>query len=328
MRALLCDEPGQAGTLRLAEVPRPEPGPGQVLVRVRAAGVNFADTLMLAGRYQEMPEAPFAPGLEAAGEIAALGPGVEGRRQGERVMALLDQGGFADYALARAEDLHPLPAEVEDATAAALGITYGTAHGSLAWRAGLGAGETLVVHGAAGGTGLACVEVGKALGARVIATAGGPEKLAIAAAHGADLTIDYRREDLRARIKELTDGRGADVILDPVGGAVFEASLRALAFEGRLVTLGFAGGTVPQAPANIVMVKNVAVVGFYWGAYRRRAPARVAEQMQLLLAWLREGRLRPLVSNRLPLERGAEALALLEERKATGKVVIETGPAA
>ncbi|GAB5468862.1 MAG: NADPH:quinone oxidoreductase family protein [Rhodospirillales bacterium] len=323
MRALICGEPGSSGSMTLCEVVRPTPGPGQVLIKIAAAGVNFADSLMLAGRYQDMPSAPFAPGLEVAGRVVALGDKVCGWKEGQRVLAFLDHGGFADYALARADDLHALPASVEDATAAALGITYATAHGSLVWRAGLEPKENLVVHGAAGGTGLACVEVGKALGARVIATAGGPEKLAIAAAHGADALIDYRKEDLRERIKGLTAGKGADVILDPVGGSVFEASLRALDFEGRLVTLGYAGGSVPQVPANIVMVKNVSVIGFYWGAYRRRAPRRVAEQMRDLMTWLVEGRLQPLVANRFPLAEGAAALDLLRDRKATGKVVIE-----
>ncbi len=328
MRALICAEPGSAGSLSLRDVSQPTPADDTVLLRVRAAGVNFADTLMLAGRYQDMPEPPFAPGLEVAGEIAAVGAKVTGWREGDRVLAFLDHGGFADYALARASDLHLLPSSIDDATAAALGITYGTAHGALDWRAGLQAEENLVVHGAAGGTGLASVEVGKAMGARVIATAGGPEKLAIAAAHGADALIDYRKEDLRSRIKSLTAGQGADVILDPVGGKVFDESLRALAFEGRLLTLGFAGGGIPQAPANIIMVKNISVVGFYWGAYRRRAPRRVAEQIRKLFAWLLEGRLQPLVSHRLPLAEGDAALDLLRQRKATGKVVIEMDEAA
>ncbi|MEO1192741.1 MAG: NADPH:quinone oxidoreductase family protein [Pseudomonadota bacterium] len=323
MRAMICETPGKDGRMSLQEVATPEPSPGQVLVKIEAAGVNFADTLMLAGRYQDMPSPPFAPGLEVAGTVAKLGEKVTGWEVGQRVLAFLDQGGFADYALARADDLHALPDSVEAATAAALGITYGTAHGSLVWRAGLKPKETLVVHGAAGGTGLACVEVGKALGARVIATAGGPEKLAIAAAHGADAVIDYKKEDLRERIKALTAGQGADVILDPVGGPVFEASLRALDFEGRLVTLGFAGGEVPQAPANIIMVKNISLVGFYWGAYRRRAPRRVAEQLRDLMTWLIEGHLQPRVSHRLPLEDAPAALDLLRQRKATGKIVIE-----
>lgn len=325
MRALICAEPGPEGNIELREVPRPEPGPGEVLLRIRAAGVNFADTLMLTGRYQDTPEAPFAPGLEAAGVIVAVGSKVSGWREGDRVLAFLDHGGFADYAIARAGDLHALPASVDDATAAALGITYGTAHGALVWRATIQPKEWLVVHGAAGGTGLASVEVGKALGARVIATAGGPDKLAIAAEHGADALIDYRKEELRERIKALTAGQGADVILDPVGGSVFDASLRALAFEGRLVTLGFAGGSVPQAPANIVMVKNISLIGFYWGAYRRRQPGRVAEQMRTLFTWLLEGRLQPRVSNSLPLEQGEDALELLKARKATGKVVLTLG---
>ncbi|MBC6417027.1 MAG: NADPH:quinone oxidoreductase family protein [Rhodospirillales bacterium] len=325
MRAMLCAETGREAKLSLREIARPDPGPGEVLIRVRAAGVNFADTLMLAGRYQDRPPPPFAPGLEAAGEIAALGRTVEGWKEGDRVLAFLDRGGFADYTVARAQDLHAIPPSVDNATAAALGIAYGTAHGSLVWRARLQPEEWLAVHGAAGGTGLASVEIGKALNARVIATAGSPEKLAVAAAHGADALIDYRKEELRDRIEALTAGQGADVILDPVGGAVFEASLRALAFEGRLLTLGFAGGSIPQAPANIAMVKNISVIGFYWGAYRRRAPARVAQQMRDLFAWLLEGRLQPLVSHRLPLEEGEAALDLLRGRKAIGKVVLETG---
>ncbi|MBC6404925.1 MAG: NADPH:quinone oxidoreductase family protein [Rhodospirillales bacterium] len=325
MRAMICAETGREANLSLHEIARPDPGPDEVLIRVRVAGVNFADSLMLAGRYQDRPEPPFAPGLEAAGEVAALGSTVKGWKEGDRVLAFLDHGGFADYVVARAQDLHAIPSPVDDPTAAALGIAYGTAHGSLVWRARLQPEEWLAVHGAAGGTGLASVEVGKALNARVIATAGSPEKLAVAATHGADALIDYRKEDLRDRIKALTAGQGADVILDPVGGAVFEASLRALAFEGRLLTLGFAGGSIPQAPANIVMVKNISVAGFYWGAYRRRAPARVAQQMRDLFAWLMQGRLQPLVSHRLPLEEGAAALDLLRRRKATGKVVLETG---
>ena len=323
MRALLCSEFGGPERLSLGEAAPPRPGVGEVVVRVRAAGVNFADTLIIQGKYQEKPPFPFSPGLEVAGEIEDVGEGVTELAPGDRVLAVVDYGGFAELARARANDVHKIPEEMDFATAAGFPIVYGTAHAALCWHARLQAGETLAVHGAAGGVGLASVEVGKALGATVIATAGGQDKLAVAARHGADALIDYREEDLRERIKALTDGRGADVILDPVGGEVFDASLRAIAWSGRLLVIGFAGGTVPQIPANILLVKNVAAMGVYWGSYRRKAPERLKEEFAQLFAWYREGKLKPFVSNRLGLDDHAEAYALLMERRATGKVVLE-----
>jgi NADPH2:quinone reductase len=323
MRALVCAAWGGPETLRLGELPDPVPGPGEVVLRARAAGVNFADTLLIQGKYQEKPAVPFAPGLEVAGEVAALGPGVTHLRIGQRALAPVDHGAFAQLVKARASDAFAIPDAMDWATAAGFPITYGTAHGALVWRAGLKAGETLVVHGAAGGVGLATVEVGKALGARVIGTAGGADKIAVALEHGADAVIDYKSEDLRARLRELTGGRGADVYFDPVGGEVFEASLRAIAWEGRIVVIGFAGGAVPQIPANILLVKNVSAVGFYWGSYRRQAPDRLAAQFADLFRWFEQGRLKPHVSHRLPLGRAAEAFELLQQRKATGKVVVE-----
>lgn len=323
MRALLCSEFGGPERLSLGEAAAPRPDAGEVVVRVRAAGVNFADTLIIQGKYQEKPAFPFSPGLEVAGEIEEVGEGVTDPKPGDRVLAVVDYGGFAELARARASDVHKIPEEMDFATAAGFPIVYGTAHAALCWHARLQAGETLVVHGAAGGVGLASVEVGKALGATVIATAGGQDKLAVAARHGADALIDYRTEDLRERIKALTEGRGADVILDPVGGEVFEASLRAIAWSGRLLVIGFAGGKVPQIPANILLVKNVAAMGVYWGSYRRKAPERLKEEFAQLFAWYRAGKLKPFVSNRLSLEDYAEAYALLIERRATGKVVLE-----
>lgn len=323
MRAMLCRAWGEPESLEMAEVDAPAPGPGQVAIAVEAAGVNFADTLMVRGRYQEKPPFPFSPGLEVAGEIAALGEGVSGLKVGDPVMAVPAHGAYAEVAIAAASDVFARPTGFDAVTAAGFPITYGTAHGALVWRAALRAGETLLVHGAAGGTGLAAVEVGKALGARVIATAGGPEKLAVAREHGADHLIDYRSEDLRERVKEITGGRGVDVVFDPVGGKVFEASLRCTAWEGRLLVIGFAAGTVQQIPANLLLVKNLSALGFYWGSYRKRAPERVQEQFVQLGQWVAEGRLRPRVSHRLPLARAAEALRLLENRAATGKVVLE-----
>lgn len=307
----------------MADVGDPVPGPGEVLIRVRAAGVNFADTLILAGKYQEKPPLPFIPGFEAAGEVVGVGPGVTRLKVGARVLASLDKGAFAELAVAREADVFPLPEKMDFATAAGFPITYGTAHGALIWRAALQPKETLVVHGAAGGVGLAAVEVGKALGARVIATAGGPEKLAIAKAQGADDVIDYKAEDLRQRLKDLTDGRGADVYFDPVGGSAFEASLRAIAWSGRLVTIGYAGGEVPQVPANVLLVKNIAVIGFYWGSYRRHAPHLLIQQFDQLFAWFSEGKLHPHISHRLPLDKAGEAFQMLKDRSATGKIVLE-----
>ena len=327
MRAVHCHAWGGPESLEIADTDPPEPGPGQVRLAVHAAGINFADILMVAGQYQEKPSFPFSPGLECAGVIDAVGPGVARLKPGQRVAALTDWGAYAEMALARETDVFPIPDAMDFVAAAGFPITYGTAHGALTWRAGLKADEVLLVHGAAGGVGLAAVEVGKAMGARVIATAGGPEKLAVAEAHGADELIDYRRQDLRAEIKALTGGRGVDVVFDPVGGDVFDASLRSVAWGARLLVIGFAAGRVPQIPANILLVKNLAAVGFYWGSYRSQAPDLVEQQFAQLFAWFEEGKLKPHVSHRLDLADGAEAMALLGERRSTGKVVLTTGGA-
>ena len=332
MRAMICRAWGGPETLSLEDRPLPEPGPDQVLIDVAAAGVNFADTLMIAGKYQEKPDFPFSPGLEIAGNLRALGANVSGLREGQRVMALTDWGGYAEAALARAGDVYALPESLDAgrfgwAEAAGFPITYGTAHCALRWHADLQPGEVLLVHGAAGGVGLAAVEIGKAIGATVIATAGGAEKLAVAKAHGADHLIDYREEDIRDRVKEITAGKGADVVFDPVGGDVFDASLRCIAWSGRLLVIGFAAGRVPQIPANILLVKNVAVMGVYWGSYRKHAPERLAEEFRELFHWVETGLLKPHVSHKLDLTQAAEAMALLLERRSTGKVVLTTGAA-
>jgi NADPH2:quinone reductase len=322
MRAILCRELSGPDGLCLGELPLPEPGAGEVRLKVAAAGVNFADSLMLEGRYQERPPLPFVPGLEVAGRIDALGAGVQGLAPGQRVIGLLDRGGFAEAAIARAEDVIPLPESMDDVNAAGFAIAYGTAVGALDWRARLQPGETLLVHGAAGGVGLTAVEVGKAMGATVIATARGAGRADMARAHGADHALDSETPDLASRLKDLTKGRGVDVAFDPVGGAMFDAALRAIAWEGRIVLVGFASGSVPQIPANILLVKNAAALGFYWGSYRRRDPARLRASFSTLFRWHAEGRLRPLVSHALPLVRAAEAIRLLRDRKSTGKVVL------
>lgn len=324
MRAVICRALGEPAGLSVGEIAAPPLPAGGVRIAVRAAGVNFADGLMIAGRYQEKLEPPFVPGLEVAGVVTETAPDVAAPRPGERVMAVLDHGGFAEQAVARAADVLPIPEAMDFAAAAGFPIVYGTSHFGLVERCRLRAGEVLLVHGAAGGVGLTAVEIGRRLGATVIATAGGPEKLALARAHGADHGIDYRREDIRARVKELTGGRGADVVYDPVGGAVFEASLRAAAPGARLLVVGFASGTVPPVPANLLLVKNLTVIGYYWGAYRRLDPAAWRASLGEALRWHGEGALRPHVSHVLPLERAAEAIGLLASRRATGKVVLTT----
>jgi NADPH2:quinone reductase len=322
MRAVVCQELTGPGGLVVEEMPTPEPGPGEVRIRVGAAGLNFADTLMIKGQYQDRPALPFVPGMEIAGRIDACGPGVSGFAPGDRVMAALAHGGFAELAVCPVGAVVALPETMDDVTAAGFAIAYGTAYGALSWAGRLAAGETLVVHGAAGGVGLATVECGRVLGARVIATARGADHLAVASEHGAEAVIDTSGEDLRARIKELTEGRGADVIFDPIGGDIFQASLRSVAWGGRILVIGFASGQIPQIPANILLIKNASAVGFYWGSYRKHDLARVRAAFEELLRWHGEGRIRPLVSEVRPLAEAPQALERLLSRKSSGKIVL------
>ncbi|MCK6449567.1 MAG: NADPH:quinone oxidoreductase family protein [Alphaproteobacteria bacterium] len=312
----------QWGSIEPGELPEPAAGPGEVVIQVEAAGVNFADTLLVAGKYQEKPPFPFSPGLEAAGTVLRCGAGVGRVKPGDRVLAMLDRGGFAERAVAKESDVYVTPAGMDAATAAGFPVTYGTAHCVLCWYLRVQPGETLVVHGAGGGVGLATVECGKVLGATVIATAGSDDKLALARAHGADHGINYAREDLRTRIKELTGGRGADAVFDPVGGDAFDASLRSTAWGGRIAVIGFASGKVPQIPANILLVKNITVHGVYWGAHRKHRPEKMPEEFAELFRWYTEGKLEPHVSHRFPLAEAKRALELLTTRKAQGKVVV------
>jgi NADPH2:quinone reductase len=325
MRAVICRALGGPETLALDDLPPPTTGPGQVMIDVHAAGVNFADILMVAGQYQEKPPLPFIPGLEVAGTIRAIGSGVKRLTPRQRVMAVLDHGGFAEQAVARESDVFPIPDDMDFATAAGFPIAYGTAYGALRWRADLRPGELLLVTGAAGGVGLSAVEVGKALGATVIAGASGVDKLALAAARGADHVIDYRVEDLRARLKDIAQKAGKpgiEVAFDPVGGDTFDALFRTVAWGGRVVVIGFAGGRVQQIPANLLLVKNASALGFWWGSYRRQAPQLLAPAFAELIGWWSQGALKPHVSHRLPLGETAEALKSLKERRATGKLVL------
>lgn len=320
MRAIVC--PAFGAALELRDIDRPALAPTQVRIRVVAAGVNFADTLFITGKYQEKVVPPLVPGMELSGTVIEVGAAVAGVAVGDRVMAAVTGGAFAEEAVAEQTDVVRLPESLDFVTAAGFPVAYGTSHMGLKAKAGLRAGEVLVVHGAAGGVGLTAVEVGVAMGATVIATAGGPDKVRVALDHGAHHGIDYKAEDIRERVKALTGGRGADVIYDPVGGEVFDASLRAIAPDGRILVIGFASGSVPQIPANILLVKNVTVIGYWWGAYRKLNPALVQDSLAECVRWWAEGKLKPLVSQTLPLDQAADALALLKSRAATGKLVL------
>lgn len=322
MRALLCTAWGGPETLTVGELRDPAPGPGEILVGVRACGLNFADTLMIQGKYQERPDFPFSPGLEVAGEVAAVGSGSEELKVGDPVIAFCGHGGLAERVAVPAGNAIRIPHGMDFVTAAGFGVVYGTAHVALEHRGRLAPGEVLLVHGAAGGVGLAAVEVGRRMGATVIATAGSPEKLALASEHGAHHVINYREDDFRERVKALTDGRGADVVFDPVGGEVFDRSVRCTNWEGRILVIGFASGTIPELPVNLTLVKNISVIGVYWGAYRRRDPAVLQRSWRQLLAWLEEGALSPHVSATYPLEETSVGMRSLMDRSATGKVVI------
>ena len=326
MRAVLCKTWCKPADLIVEDVAPPPLVDGGVRIGVRAVGINFADTLIIAGKYQVKPEPPFSPGFEVAGEVLECAPGVNGCKPGDRVMAVVDYGGFAEQVVASAGNVHLLPDEVDDVTAAGFPVAYGTSHLGLKYRAGLAAGEVLLVHGAAGGVGLTAVEVGKRLGAEVIATAGGPAKLRVASEHGADHLIDSRAQDIRERVKTLTNDRGADVVYDPVGGAVFDASLRCTAPGGRILIVGFASGDIPQIPANILMVKNITAIGYYWGAYQAIAPEMMQASFAELLSWLAEGSLKPHISRTYDLTEAPAALEALKARKTTGKVVLTVEP--
>ena len=324
MQAVVCTALTGLDGLALAERPDPgAPGAGEVRIRIAAAGLNYADLLVTQGKYQVKHAPPFVPGFELAGTIEAVGPQVTQVKTGDRVIAIPEAGGFAETAVVAADRVYPAPGGLDAAEAAGFPIAYGTSYLALVEQAKLQAGETLLVHGAAGGVGLTAVEIGKALGARVVATAGGPDKCAIAAAHGADHVIDYKAEDIRARVKELVGG--VDVVYDPVGGAVFEASLKVVNWNARILIIGFAGGPVPQIPANILLVKNVAAMGFYFGSWRQHRPDVVARAFSALDAMVEAGQLKPLVSHRLPLTAFREALELIQSRQSTGKVVLLTG---
>ncbi len=322
MKALLCKQHGLPETLVLEELPAPVPGEGEVVVAMKAAGVNFPDVLIIQGKYQIKPPLPFAPGAELAGIVSAVGPGVTRTRVGDRVIASTGHGAFAEQVRVAESRLIPMPDGVGFDTAAALMLTYGTSWHALEDRAALSAGETLLVLGAAGGVGLAAIEIGKALGARVIAAASTADRLAVCREHGADETINYATEDLRDRLKSLTSGKGPDVIYDPVGGPYTEPAFRSIAWRGRYLVIGFAHGEIPKLPLNLPLLKGASIVGVFWGSYVAHEPKRFAADVAALFKGVADGRFRPHVSARYPLADGARALDDLMNRKVIGKVVI------
>ena len=322
MKAVMCKQWGTPDDLTVEDIASPSPKAGEVRIKVHACGVNFMDTLMIAGQYQLKPEFPFSPGAEVAGEVIELGEGVSNYKIGDRVMGLVSYGGYAEEVTAPALTLIPIPDNMDYVTAASFPIAYGTSHIALAHRGQLKAGETLFVLGASGGVGLTAVEIGKLMGATVIAAASTDEKLKLTTEYGADHTINYSTESIRDRVKELTGGKGADVIYDPVGGDAFDQSLRAINWEGRILSIGFASGRIPEVPLNLTLVKNCSIVGVFWGAYARKDPSVLVNSLMTLMGWYAEGKLKPHVSATYPLAQASDALYALIKRKSTGKVVI------
>jgi NADPH:quinone reductase len=324
MKAVFCREWGGPDSLLFEEAESQPLKANEARIRVRACGVNFADTLMIAGKYQIKPEFPFTPGLEAAGEVVEIGADVKHLAIGTRVMAVLRfGGGYAEEIAINADAVVPIPDAMDFVTAAAFPVAYGTSHFALTHRGHLKPGETLLVLGAAGGVGLTAVEIGKQLGARVIAAAGSPEKLAVAREHGADELIDYRSESIRDRVRELTGGLGADVVYDPVGSDAFDQALRAVNWEARMLVIGFAAGRIQSVPANLILVKNISVIGVVWGAQAARDPVLISRNLAELLRWWEAGRLKPLVARTFKLAEAGGAMRALLSRRYAGRIVLE-----
>jgi len=322
MKAVLCKAWGPPESLVVEDVVLPVPGPGEVHIEVKAASVNYPDVLIIQKKYQVQPPLPFTPGSEAAGVVRAVGEGVRHVKPGDRVIAFTGTGAFAEELIAPASGVIPLPGNVPDEVAASFTLVYGTSHHAVVDRAALKPGETMLVLGAAGGVGLAAVEIGKALGARVIAAASSDEKLAVCTAHGADATINYAREDLREAIKAATGGRGPDVIYDPVGGIYAEPAFRSIAWRGRYLVVGFANGEIPKLPLNLALLKGASLVGVFWGEFAKREPQANLAAMRQMMGWMAEGKLKPRVSARYGLHDVPRALNALAAREVTGKVVI------
>ncbi len=322
MKAVLCKAYGPPESLVIEDIEPLKPGKGQVVISVKACGVNFPDTLIIQGKYQSRPPFPFTPGNEVAGIVKEIGEGVERVKVGDRVMAFTGLGGFAEEVVADAAHLIPMPRGMDFITASAFVLTYGTSHYALKDRAQLKPGETLLVLGASGGVGLAAIELGKVLGAHVIAAASTSEKLEVSKQHGADEVINYGTEDLKDRVKQLTGGKGVDVAFDPIGGNYSEPVLRGMAWNGRFLVIGFAAGDIPRIPLNLTLLKGCSIVGVFWGSFTEREPEHNTENLQELLTWFSEGKLKPHISATYPLEHAVEALNDIMNRKVTGKAVL------
>ncbi|MEE2603433.1 MAG: NADPH:quinone oxidoreductase family protein [Pseudomonadota bacterium] len=322
MRAILCKELGPANTLVIDDIPSPEPGKGQVKVRVKAAGLNFPDTLIIEGKYQIKPELPFSPGGEMAGEVLAVGEGVQRFKPGQRVMGLTGYGAFAEEILVPENQLIPVPDGMNDHTAAAFSMVYGTSYHALKQRANIQPGETLLVLGASGGVGLAAVELGKAMGATVIAAASSAEKLDVAKEAGADDLINYAEEDLKDALKQRYP-KGVDVIYDPVGDKFTEAAIRNMAWNGRLLIVGFAAGDIPKIPANLALLKGCSIIGVFWGAFTQKEPQTNIQNIMELMQLFTQGKINPRISQVFKFEDYEQALAALTSRTAKGKVVLD-----
>ena len=324
MKAVLCKELGPPEKLVVEDVPSLKAGKGQVVVSVKAAGVNFPDTLIIQGKYQFKPEPPFSPGGEVAGEIKEVGEGVAGFKPGDRVIAAATWGGFAQELVADADRLVRMPDEMDFVSASAFVLTYGTSYHALKDRAQLQAGETLLVLGASGGVGLSAIQIGKAMGARVIAAASSDAKLAVCKSNGADELINYASEDLRTHVKAITAGRGVDVVYDPVGGAYSELALRDMAWNGRFLVVGFAAGDIPKIPLNLALLKGCSIVGVFWGAFTKNEAQKNRRNNEELMQLFVAGKVKPHIHATYPLERAAEALNEVLLKRVSGKVVLTT----
>lgn len=323
MKAVLCRQYGPPSTLVVAELPSPVPGPGQVLISVQAAGVNFPDALIVQGKYQSRPELPFTPGSEVAGIVQAVGPGVTEPLPGQSVIAFTSTGGFAEQVLVAADRTLPLPSGMDFVTASAFVVTYATSYHALKDRAAMQPGETLLVLGASGGVGLTAIQLGKLMGARVIAAASSEDKLATCREHGADELINYSHSNLRERLKELTGGLGVDVVYDPVGGDYAEPALRSLAWQGRYLVVGFAAGEIPRIALNLTLLKGSSILGVFWGSFTRQQPVLSQSNLAQLVRWHAQGQLCPHVTATYPLERAADALNAVLARQVKGKLVLQ-----
>ena len=322
MKALLCKEYGPAENLVIEDVPAPVPGQGEVRIGIRACGVNYPDNLMIAGKYQVKPPLPFSPGLELAGEILEVGDGVTGLQPGQRVAATSMSGAMAEQICVPATSAIPIPDAMDFTSAAGFFITYGTSSHALKQRARLQSGEKLLVLGAGGGVGLTAVEIGRLMGAEVIAAASSTDKLELAASRGATHLINYTEAGLRDQVRQLTDGSGVDVIYDPVGGDLFNDCLRSVNWGGRILIIGFASGSIQDIPANLPLLKGSSIVGVFWGSFAEREPGLNLENMQELLTWYEQGKLKPCISGTFPLEDAPIAMTALLERRASGKLVV------